>query len=95
MAMGLTQPLTEMSTRNLPGGKGQLVHMADNLTAICEPIIYKMCEPRRRITLWASTACHIPVHIAGKCGIRNGSKNGRKIKRKRKVEGRRKNNNGV
>jgi hypothetical protein len=22
MALGLTQPLTEMSTRNLPGGKG-------------------------------------------------------------------------
>jgi hypothetical protein len=23
MALGLTQPLTEMSTRNIPGGKGQ------------------------------------------------------------------------
>jgi hypothetical protein len=39
MALGLTQPQTEMSTRNLPGGKGWLVHEADNLTAICEPII--------------------------------------------------------
>jgi hypothetical protein len=28
MALGLTQPLTEMSTRNLPGGKGQLVREA-------------------------------------------------------------------
>jgi hypothetical protein len=26
------------------------------LTAICEPIVYKMCEPRRLTTLWASTA---------------------------------------
>jgi hypothetical protein len=33
------QPLTEMSTRTLPGGKGQLARGADNLTAICEPIV--------------------------------------------------------
>jgi hypothetical protein len=57
MALGLTQPLTEMSTRNLPGGKGRLVHKAYSLTAICEPIIYKMWEPRHLCTLWASTAC--------------------------------------
>jgi hypothetical protein len=38
MALGLTQPLTELSTRNLPGAKGKLAHKADNLTAICEPI---------------------------------------------------------
>jgi hypothetical protein len=36
MALGSTQPLTEMSTRNLPGGKWLLVHEADNLTTICE-----------------------------------------------------------
>jgi hypothetical protein len=30
MAMGSTWPLTEMSTRNLPGAKGPLVHKADN-----------------------------------------------------------------
>jgi hypothetical protein len=39
MALGLTQPLTEMSTRNLPGGKGQPAGKADNLTAIREPIV--------------------------------------------------------
>jgi hypothetical protein len=39
MALGSTQPLTEMSTRNLPGGIGQAVRGADNLTAICEPIV--------------------------------------------------------
>jgi hypothetical protein len=39
MTLGLTQPLTEMSTRNLPGGKGQPVCKADNLTAICEPTV--------------------------------------------------------
>jgi hypothetical protein len=39
MAFGSTQPLTEMSTRNLPGDKGRPARKADNLTAICEPIV--------------------------------------------------------
>jgi hypothetical protein len=39
MALGSTQPLTEMSTRNLPGGKGRPAVKADNLTAVCEPIV--------------------------------------------------------
>jgi hypothetical protein len=38
MALVSTQPLIEMSTRNLPGDKGRPTHKADNLTAICEPI---------------------------------------------------------
>jgi hypothetical protein len=37
IALNLTQPLTEMSARNLPGGKGRPARKADNLTAICEP----------------------------------------------------------
>jgi hypothetical protein len=36
MALGLTQPLTEMSTSNFPGGKKRLACRADNLAAICE-----------------------------------------------------------
>jgi hypothetical protein len=39
VALGSTQPLTEMSTRNLPGGKGRPESEADNLTAICEPMV--------------------------------------------------------
>jgi hypothetical protein len=39
MAQGTTQPLTEMSTRNLPGVKGRPVRKVDNLTTIYEPII--------------------------------------------------------
>jgi hypothetical protein len=39
MAVWLTQPLTEMSTRNIPGGKVQLARKADNLTAISVPIV--------------------------------------------------------
>jgi hypothetical protein len=43
MALGSTQPLTEMSTRNLPGGKGRPVHRADNLISIYEPIVKTEC----------------------------------------------------
>jgi hypothetical protein len=41
MALGSTHPLTEMSTRNLPGGgaKERPARKADNLTATCEPIV--------------------------------------------------------
>jgi hypothetical protein len=45
MVLVSTQPLTEMSTRNIPGGKGRPAYKADNLTAICEPIVDKMWEP--------------------------------------------------
>jgi hypothetical protein len=59
MALGSTQPLTEMSGRNLHGSKERPAHKADNLTAICDPIFYKMCEPRRLKTLDASTFCYM------------------------------------
>jgi hypothetical protein len=39
MVLGSTKPLREMSTRNLPGGKGRPASKADNLTATCEAII--------------------------------------------------------
>jgi hypothetical protein len=39
MALGSTQPLTEMSPRDLPGGKGRPARKADNLTAIYEPMV--------------------------------------------------------
>jgi hypothetical protein len=39
MALGSTQPLTEMSTRNLPGDKGLSAFKTENLTAIYEPIV--------------------------------------------------------
>jgi hypothetical protein len=35
MALRSTQPLTQMSTKNLPGDKGRPARKADNLTAIC------------------------------------------------------------
>jgi hypothetical protein len=39
VALGLTQPLMEMSTRNLHGDKGLPAHEADNLNNICEPTV--------------------------------------------------------
>jgi hypothetical protein len=36
MGLWSSQPLTEMSTRNLPGDERWLVCKADNLTAICQ-----------------------------------------------------------
>jgi hypothetical protein len=38
VALGSTEPLTEMNTRNLPRGKGRPARNAD-LTAICETIV--------------------------------------------------------
>jgi hypothetical protein len=58
MVMGSTQPLTEMSTRNIPVGKGRPAHKADSLTAISESIVWKMWESRYLITIWASMACY-------------------------------------
>jgi hypothetical protein len=43
MALGSTWPLTKMSTRNLPGDNGRPARKADNLSAICEPIVYRIC----------------------------------------------------
>jgi hypothetical protein len=66
MALGSTQPLTEMSTRNFPGGKGRPARKADNLTALCEPITQKMWKPRRLTTLWASqpvTGIALPLSL--------------------------------
>jgi hypothetical protein len=39
MTLGSTQPVTEMSTRNFPGGKKRPAPRADNLAAIYEPSV--------------------------------------------------------
>jgi hypothetical protein len=49
MALGSTQPLTEMSTRNRKkksGGKGRPARRADNLAAICYPFVLISRNPR-------------------------------------------------
>jgi hypothetical protein len=45
MVQGWTQPLTVMSTRNLTRSKGQRASKVDNITAICELIVYKIWDP--------------------------------------------------
>jgi hypothetical protein len=49
VALGLTQPLTEMSTKSRKimflESKVRPVRRADNLAAICEPIVYIICDP--------------------------------------------------
>jgi hypothetical protein len=39
MALGSTQTVTKMSTRDLPGDKGRPARKAENFTAVCEPIV--------------------------------------------------------
>jgi hypothetical protein len=39
LSLGSIQPLTEMSTRKTPGGKGRPAGKDENLTAICEPSV--------------------------------------------------------
>jgi hypothetical protein len=41
MDLGSNKPLMEMNTRDVPGAKGGR-YKADSLTAICEPIVWKM-----------------------------------------------------
>jgi hypothetical protein len=45
MALESTQPLSEMSTRIIPRVKGVPARKADNLTAICEPIVSTSRNP--------------------------------------------------
>jgi hypothetical protein len=69
VALELTQPLTEMSTRNLSGGKGRPAHNIDNLAAIWTDFVEKMWEPRRLTTLRASVSCYrdsVTFHILRK-----------------------------
>jgi hypothetical protein len=54
MTLGSTQTVTEMSTRDLSGSEGRPARKPD-LTSICERIVWKMWEPGRLTTLWATT----------------------------------------
>jgi hypothetical protein len=57
MALGFTQPLTEMSTRNLPGGKARSANKAHNHSIICEPTVQTMWE--------GSSASHNTIGLHG------------------------------
>jgi hypothetical protein len=51
MALMLTQPVTEMSTRDLPVGKEWPACKADNLAVICEAMV-SMGSCRHTFTLY-------------------------------------------
>jgi hypothetical protein len=58
MVLGSTQPLTGISIANLSELKERPACKADNLTAICEPTVWKMWKALRLTTLWDSMACY-------------------------------------
>jgi hypothetical protein len=59
MALGSTLSLTEMSTRNLPGSKGdRRVRLTTLPPFVNRLIVSKTWEHRRLTTLWASTVCY-------------------------------------
>jgi hypothetical protein len=59
MALGSTQPLTEMSTGKIPGGvKGGRRVRLTTLPPFVSRLSLKMWEPQPLTTLWAFTACY-------------------------------------
>jgi hypothetical protein len=57
--LGSIQPLTDRLPGTFPGVKGgRLKRKADNLTAIYEPIVHRMWEPRSLTTMWVSMVWH-------------------------------------
>jgi hypothetical protein len=55
---GIDSASNRNECQEFPAGKGRPVRKGDNYTAICEPIIWKMWEPRLLTNLWASMACY-------------------------------------
>jgi hypothetical protein len=59
MTPGLTQILTEMSTKKMfLGSRAQPANKADSLTAICELIVYTVWDPQHQTILFPSTVCY-------------------------------------
>jgi hypothetical protein len=56
MALGVDSASNRNEYQESSWGKVRPARGADNLAAICEPIVYKMWEPRRLTTLWAFIA---------------------------------------
>jgi hypothetical protein len=60
MALGSTQPLTELSIRNFPAGKGRTTRKAENLTT---PSVYQLS--RKCGSLDVLQFCGIPWPLTG------------------------------
>jgi hypothetical protein len=76
MALGSTQPLTEMSIRNLPGGKGLPAGRRVRLTT-SQPSVSrlstKMWEPQHLTALWAFTARYRDTFTFTYCSFQTDS----------------------
>jgi hypothetical protein len=75
MALGLTQPLVKMSTRNIPGGKGErCVRLTTSPPSRAE--CHEIWEPKPPGTLWATpgllrdsftfTFCNVSEFMVGR-----------------------------
>jgi hypothetical protein len=51
MSLRFTQPLTEISARNVSEGNARPARKAGNLAVICEQIVCTMWEPQHLTTL--------------------------------------------
>jgi hypothetical protein len=65
MAPGFTQSITE----KISGGKGWAASKTDNLTAICEPNVWTILDPRHLTTPYASTACCRDTVCVALCAV--------------------------
>jgi hypothetical protein len=61
MVLGSTKTVKEISTRNLPGGKGRPARKADNLTDICKPTVSQPCGSPRSVTKIALPFLYIDI----------------------------------
>jgi hypothetical protein len=58
MALGVDSASNRYKYQKSSWGKERPARKADNITAISEPIVYKLWKPRPLTTLWATTACY-------------------------------------
>jgi hypothetical protein len=59
MALELSQPLTEMSTRNIPWGKGGRCLELTTLPTSCTDCL-EIWEPHPSVTLWVCNGIALP-----------------------------------
>jgi hypothetical protein len=69
MALGLTQPLVKMSTRNIPGGKGGPCVRLTSPPSRAE--CHEIWEPKPHVTLWATLGLLRDSFTFTRCRLRS------------------------